>query len=398
MAPRAPLSAPAPVPQRLQVSITMSSLFKILFVLLLAWAALKLWPGFLLLVISVLLAVTLAPTVAAFESRGLSRGLSVVLLAVICLVTFGLLGWFLFPPLTDQISSLLARLPHLKEVAARHLQGHEVVAKIVQQVFDLPTSPEVSAWMKRPMAWGTAAIEAVAALGYVFVFTFYLLADGKGLYAWLLAFVPRKQRPKLALMLPEVEQVVGAYVSGQLLTSFLFSVFVSLVLLWLGIPGIVPLALVAGIFDVVPVIGIVMSTVPAVLLALTVSPVKALTVLGLYLFYHLFETYVLVPKLYGKRLSLSPLAVLLALVVGGTLQGVIGAVLILPFVAAYPVIERHLLHNLLNPEVLRDHSALDGAEHDEKEDVQDAVMRGERHGPGPNEIVPVAESKSSEKK
>ena len=375
----------------MELSIPAWTFVKILITVLLTWALLKLWPGFLLLVISGLLAVALAPVVASLESRGLSRGMSVIILALICVLALGMIGWFLFPPLTDQVSSLVARLPHLKEVAARHLTGHEVVAKIVQQVFDLPTSPEVSSWMKRPMAWGTAAIEAVASVAYVFVFTFYLLADGKGLYAWLLAFVPRKQRPKLALMLPEVEEVVGAYVSGQLITSFLFTVFVSLVLLWLGVPAVAPLALLAGICDVVPVIGIVISTVPAVLLALTISPIKALIVLGLYLFYHVFETYVLVPKLYGKKLSLSPLAVLLALVIGGTLQGVLGAVLILPFVAAYPVIERHLLHNYLNPEVIKDHTALEGAEQGDKADVQDAVLRGERHGPGPSEIVPVTE-------
>ena len=79
--------------------------------------------------------------------------------------------------------------------------------------------------------------------------------------------------------------------------------------------------------------------IPAVLLAFAVSPLKALIVLVVYLAYHLTESYWIIPRVYGRQMRLSTLTVLLAVTVGGVLQGAIGAVLILPFVAAYPVIE-----------------------------------------------------------
>ena len=94
------------------------------------------------------------------------------------------------------------------------------------------------------------------------------------------------------------------------------------------------------------------------LLALTVSPTTAAIVLAGYVGYHVVESYFLVPRIYGQSLRLSTLAVLLALLVGTTLQGLIGAVLVLPLVAAYPIIERIWLASYLAPEVVKDHSAL----------------------------------------
>lgn len=82
------------------------------------------------------------------------------------------------------------------------------------------------------------------------------------------------------------------------------------------------------------------STVPAVLLAMTVSPVAAGAILVLYVLYHVLENYVLIPRIYGRRLRLSGLAVLVTLIIGGSLYGILGAVLVLPIVAAYPIVER----------------------------------------------------------
>ena len=123
-------------------------------------------------------------------------------------------------------------------------------------------------------------------------------------------------------------------------------------------PAAVPLAILAGLCDVIPVVGIIIATVPAVLLAVTVSPTAAAFVFALYVGYHVVESYVIVPRIYGQRLRLSTLAVLLALLAGSTLQGLVGAVLVLPLVAAYPIIERIWLAGYLGAEVIKDHNAL----------------------------------------
>jgi predicted PurR-regulated permease PerM len=211
------------------------------------------------------------------------------------------------------------------------------------------------------------------------IISLYFVLDGRRLYAWMLAYVPRQHREKMARTVPEVTEVVFGYVRGQLLTSALFAVFCAVVLTCFGVPAALPLALLAGICDIIPVVGIVIATAPALLLSLTVSPTTAFAVTALYVGYHLLEAYVIVPRVYGKSLRLSTLSVLLALIVGGSLQGIIGAVIVLPLVAAYPIIERIWLKGYLAPEVIQDHSALARAAESGRDTAIDAVLNGEEH-------------------
>jgi predicted PurR-regulated permease PerM len=211
------------------------------------------------------------------------------------------------------------------------------------------------------------------------VIALYLILDGRRMYAWLLAYVPRAHRKKVADTIPEVMQVVYAYVRGQAVVSALFGLFSATVLSVLRVPSVFPLAVLAAICDVLPVIGVILAIAPAALLALTVSPITALGVLVSYVSYHLFEAYFLVPRLYGNTLRLSTLAVLLALLVGGSLQGIAGALLVLPVVAAYPIIERIWLKPYLDPDVLADHKALQRAMDSKSETAIETVLQGERH-------------------
>jgi predicted PurR-regulated permease PerM len=156
-------------------------------------------------------------------------------------------------------------------------------------------------------------------------------------------------------------------------------VFVLIVLSILTVPAVLPLAFLAGFCDVIPVVGIILATLPAALLGLTVSPAVCGTVLGAYAAYHFLEAYFIVPRVYGSTLRLSPLAVLLALIVGSTLQGLLGAVLVLPLVAAYPIIERIWLKRYLAEEVIADHRALAAAIDTGSELAVETVLQGEKH-------------------
>jgi predicted PurR-regulated permease PerM len=168
-------------------------------------------------------------------------------------------------------------------------------------------------------------------------------------------------------------------VGGQFIAALLFAAFTGIVLMVLRVPAVLPLAVIAGFCDVIPVLGILLATVPAVLLALSVSPHTALAVFLAYVGYHLFETYFLLPRIYGHQLRISTLAVLLALLAGGKLQGLIGIVIALPLVAAYPIIERYWLRGYLQARVLTDHKALAKAAETGSEVAIDTVLHGERH-------------------
>jgi predicted PurR-regulated permease PerM len=159
------------------------------------------------------------------------------------------------------------------------------------------------------------------------------------------------------------------------------------VLSLLHVPSALPLAVLAAICDVLPILGVFVSTIPAAFFALTVSPVAAAAVVLLYVLYHALENYVIIPRVYGRRLRLSPLVVLIAFIVGGSLYGVLGAVLILPLFAAYPIIEKIWLGDYLSDEVVADHAELAEAAATGEDRAIDAVLQGEEH---PSEKVALA--------
>jgi predicted PurR-regulated permease PerM len=271
-------------------------------------------------------------------------------------------------------------LPHLRDhVLAGLRPGYTLSRHFIERLFALPTSPQVEAQLSKLLVLGEATASGIISTLLVLVIALYLLLDGRRLYAWLLAYVPREHRKRVADTVPEVTKVIYAFVRGQAIVSAAFAVYAAIVLVVLGVPAVVPLALVAAACDILPVIGVILAILPAAALALTVSPMSALAVVALYLAYHAFEAYFLVPRLYGSTLRLSTLTVLLALLVGGTLQGIVGALLVLPVVAAYPIIERIWLREYLAPDVLADHRALQRAMDSGRSTAIDAVLQGEKH-------------------
>jgi predicted PurR-regulated permease PerM len=202
------------------------------------------------------------------------------------------------------------------------------------------------------------AIEALTAVIFVLVVAIYLLIEGRRAFQWLITFAAPRNRKKLERTAHEIGGVILAYMRGQAITCFLCGGWAYLVLTLCRVPAALALAVIAFVADLVPVVGTIVMTVPAVLLALLVGPMQAILVAGAYLLYHLVESYFIIPRVYGSQMRLSTLTVLLAVAAGGTLQGALGAVLILPFVAAYPIVERIWLREQLPEDAVARHEAM----------------------------------------
>jgi predicted PurR-regulated permease PerM len=369
-------------PDRSQVSILIptSTILKVLVAALLVWGLLRLLPEVFLLTLAVLLAVTLAPIIAWLERRGLSHGLAVTLITALFLLAVAIAAVLVIPVLSSQATLLVENYRTYRSNAEQHLASQPAfVKRLMLQVLDLPSSPQVASSLKQPLAWGRIAVIGLTAAVLLFALTVYLLIDGRKTYAWILAYVPRRHRANMATTMEDVSAVITAYVQGQVLTSVLFGLFALAVLLLLHVPAAVPMAFLAAACDVVPVLGIVLATLPAAAIAFTVSPPTALAVVILYAAYHVLEVYLIIPKVYGRGLQLSGLVVLSALVVGGKLFGILGALIVLPLVAAYPIVERIWLHAYLSDEVLKDHSALESTDAEDSSHAVEKVLRGKKH-------------------
>jgi putative heme transporter len=298
------------------------------------WLLAQVWEVILIVVGALILVGTLNPFAVFLERRGFSRILAVAAVFLAVLAVLGLLLLLVVPPLLSQISALwtaapaiqaqwadqLSRWPLTRAMAEplRHFQPAELLAKHGDQVF----------------AYSAASAVGLGIAGTMLALAFYLLVDPTRYLHLVFALVPRSHHVKAVTILGRLESIVGGYIRGQVITSAAISAFV-LCLLWAcGVAAPIPLALFAGLADVLPFVGGLLSATPATLAALAVGPRIAVAVLGAILLYQEFESRVLVPRIYGKALRLPPAAIVIALLVGGQLLGIVGALLALPVAAA----------------------------------------------------------------
>lgn len=179
----------------------------------------------------------------------------------------------------------------------------------------------------------------------VLVFTFYFLLERKKLESLLTNTMGEDAAERVIQSLKNIEMRLGAWVNGQLLLMALIGVSVYMGLTLLRVEFALPLAIIAGVLEIVPMIGPIASAVPAVLVAITISPFLALSVVALYFIIQQVENNIFVPLILRKSVGLSPIVTIFALMVGGRLAGIVGAVLAVPMVLVLQV----LLHTFLFP-------------------------------------------------
>ncbi len=352
---------PAPR-RRLELTISSTTILKVLVAALLTYLAVQLWPLLELLFLALLIAITLFPMVAWTRRRGWPDWSGVLFSALLLFVSVALFAGILVPTIGNQGAEMIKKLPEFQKDVAARLHS-PLLRDAVNKVFESASLTNPELLMKQFLAWGTVAVQAFGEFLIVLVVAVYFLADGERVYRWLLAFLPEIHRKKMAAASPEIASVVGSYMSGQLITSLVCGTYTFIILSVLHVPNAALLAVIAGVFDILPLIGFFLSIIPALIVAMSVSPVAAGLVLLLYGVYHLVENYFIVPKIYGDRLRLSTLTVLVSCMAAALVAGVVGAIAILPIIASYPIVERIWLKRHLEADTVTKHAQIDAEEH-----------------------------------
>jgi predicted PurR-regulated permease PerM len=214
----------------------------------------------------------------------------------------------------------------------------QVVDQLLQQVANLVG--QALKVVQFAVSFLTTALDSV----FVLILALYLTADAGRIRSWLLGFVPPAQRPRASRLAGHVGTRLGGWLRGQILLSAIIGVIVLIGLLALGVPYAVLLALVAAIGEAIPMVGPILSAVPAVLVGLTQSPTTGLLVLALYVVVQQLENHLIVPKVMERAVEIHPLAIMLALLAGSQLMGITGAILSVPVAAAIAVILDEFRH------------------------------------------------------
>lgn len=337
----------------MQLRVPFATLIKIALAVLLVVCVIKLWPVILMLAFALLLAVMLDPLVGWLTRHGMRRKGGVAIVAAGLIALLVVLFAALVPMISREATAMAKQWPQLEQ---RILASFPAAGPIFGSVRG---GAEMRTWLTRGFVAGVWVLRGVTALVFVIVVAIYLLLEGRVAFEWLVSFAPPRQRDRLVRTAEESRPVVLAYVRGNVITSVCCAVYVLIALLILRVPGVALLTLIAFVFDFVPVVGSIVQIVPAAALALTISPTRALLVIAAYALYHFIENYLIAPRVYGKQLRLSKLAVLLAFTVGAMLQGVAGAVLALPIAAAWPIVERIWLREKLPADTIAIHERLE---------------------------------------
>lgn len=327
---------------------TVATVAGVAILLALLWAARD---ALLLVYVSALIAMGLSPLVKLIEKprrhgtkRRVPRWLAILAIYAVLVAAFIFLGLLVIPPLVAQSSSLWAKLPTEFNRFQTFLIGHRLMTHRVTLEEAVQKAPSGAGGN----AVGTVLVAISSVIGGVFglitilILTFYLLLEAGTMFEYLVRFVPHGRRGDVVTAARQGVAKVSAWLRAQFILAGVMGTFAAIGLGLMGVPYFYVVALIAAIGETIPIVGPVIGGLAAVAVAITVSPKLALMVGTYFLVLHQLEANVLVPKIMERSVGVSPVAVMVALLVGGSLMGLAGAILAIPTAALLSVIIEEL--------------------------------------------------------
>jgi predicted PurR-regulated permease PerM len=329
-------------PNRLRIEIAPKTIFLVLGVVTGIWLLAQLATVLSVVVIALVLVGTFDPLVAWLERHGVRRGRALVLVFVVAALTLAAFVLLMVPPLIAQLLHLIEAAPHARVTIVHALAGYGWANPLIAAIQNLPID-HLSARAGTVMIGYSTRLFEIIGYGISTLFlAIYLLADPARAKGLVYSVVSRHHHVKLAQILFELKVIVGGYMRGQLVTSISIAIFVFALLTALGADNALPIALFAALTDVLPFVGGYVASTPVVIAVSPHGATTALIIAGVMMLYQEFESRILVPRVYGRVLRLPPAVVLVALLVGGTLSGILGALLALPIAAGLQMLIREL--------------------------------------------------------
>ncbi len=331
-----------PVARTLRLEVSPATLLWLVIAGTSLWLVIRLWPVFLVLVVALFVLGTLSPAVQWLEEKRVRRGVGIAIVFTGVVIVAILLLTLTVPSIVAQAAAMFEREPVFRTDLANRLAQYHLSAPFADWLRNLRYGAPGNTVGATAFAYSMRIFE-IAAYGMSAIFlALYMLIDRSRLRGGLFALVPRSHHIRLSRVMLNLETIVGAYIRGQLITSLLMGAFTFVLLTACGVENAMALAVFASIADVLPYIGAFLAVGPAVLAALGRSPMAAGIVLLVMLAYMEFENRAIIPRVYGHALRLPSSVVFFALIAGGTLMGILGAILALPVAATVMMLVEEL--------------------------------------------------------
>lgn len=299
----------------------------------------------ILIFVAMFLATGLNPAAEWLRRHGLPSALATLTVAAGVLGIVAVTVLVAAPPLVRQANELREQLPqYVRQVVSDSATLRDLDQRVglTKRVEDIATGAGTDALgdqePRAVLGVATVVAQGVVAVVTVLVLTLYFLANFRGIKRVTYRLVPRSRRARVTLLTDEILDRVGRYVLGNLATSAVAGVSSGLFLWALGVPHAGALGLFVGLTDFIPLVGATIGAVVSSAVAFTVSLTTGLVVVGWCVLYQQFENFVLVPRVMRHAVDVSPAATIVAVLLGATLMGVIGALLAVPLAAAVQLV------------------------------------------------------------
>lgn len=296
------------------------------------------------------LALGLEPATSWFVNHRLPRWAATTLVFVIFAGVVGAFVAAAIPPLVEQANQLIREAPHYIQQAQDH---SSTIGRLndrfhVQQRISDAVNGSGGSALTEVINAGTAVFSAITDTLVVVVLTVYFLIDMPRIRTTLYRLVPHSRRPRVILIGDEIFAKVGAYVLGNVVISVIAAAATFVWLTAFGAPYPLLLGIFVGIFDLIPVVGSTIAGVVVAAASLTVSlPVCIATVI-FFVVFRLGEDYLLVPKIIGRAVNVPAVTTVIAVLIGGALLGIIGALVAIPIAAALQLVIEEVLYPRLD--------------------------------------------------
>lgn len=298
------------------------------------WFLIQIRQVILLLFISLILVSALHSPVDWLERRKVPRAAAIFALYIIILgIIFGILA-LIIPPFVEQTNNLISRLPVVIEAVNRFLTYYQIpTEELVSRL-----STELGRIGGNILRITTGVLSTLLAAITLLVLTFYLLLEWRRVTKLAASAFAGRQEKRIKKLLNDIQSGLGAWVRGEITLMIIVGVLSYIGLFALGVPSALPLAVFAGLLEIIPIIGPIIASIPAILIGLSVSPVLAIAVAALYFLIQQLENNLIVPNVMAKAVGINPLITLIALMIGANLFGIMGAILVVPVVVLAKII------------------------------------------------------------
>ena len=316
------------------ISISVGTMIKAFLVFILFYVLYLLSDLVLVLLTSIVVASSVEPATKWFVKRKIPRIPAVLLVYILFLGAFAGSFFLFLPPLLQDFSLFFASLPQYLSFLGQWNPWNDVFNyQTILNNLIAQFSPSTSSGGNIAQTV-SGVFSGIFSFILVLVLSFYFAVQEKGIENFLKIIVPLKNEKYIIDLWYRSQAKIGKWMQGQLLLGILVGALTYLGLLILGVPQAFMLAMIAALFELIPVFGPTLSAIPAVMIGFTVSAPLGFMTIALYIIIQQFENHLIYPIVVRKVVGVPPILVIIALLIGVKLGGFMGLILSVPFAAA----------------------------------------------------------------